>query len=48
MMGRWPPKRVDVSGLYNIIVTAIKLFAFVGWIYTNLITMHGIEKVIFS
>jgi len=41
MMGRWAPKRAGVCGLYNIIATAIRLCAFVGWICNNLITMYG-------
>jgi len=47
MMGRCAPKRAGVCGLYNVIVSAIRLCAFVGWIYAYLITMYRIEKVIF-
>ena len=44
-MGQLGPKRVGISGFYNISVNLIQLCTYVGLFYSNLIVMHVMENV---
>jgi hypothetical protein len=47
MMGQWDPQHIHVvfGGLRNIIITLIKLHAFVGLNCNNWIEKHGMQNV---
>ena len=45
LLGQQGPKHLRVSGLYDVIVNLIQLYAFVGLNYSNCIKMHEMENV---